>query len=209
MDIEALRAAVREAGIDGWLLYDFRRSNPIAHRVLGLSQHAFFSRRWCYYVPADGEPTALVSAVESHVLSSLPGRQRVYRTWQEYRAFLGEALDGARRVAMEYSPECANPYIAKVDAGTIELVRALGPEVVSTGDIAQRFEAVLTQDQIATHRAAGAALVRAGNGLLAWLREQLLKDADLTEYSVQHQFGRLMAAEGLAVDPDDLPLVAV
>jgi Xaa-Pro dipeptidase len=209
VDIEALRAAVREAGIDGWLLYDFRRSNPIAHRVLGLSQHAFFSRRWCYYVPADGEPTALVSAVESHVLSSLPGRQRVYRTWQEYRAFLGEALDGARRVAMDYSPECANPYVSKVDAGTVELVRALGPAVVSSGDIAQRFEAVLTPAQIASHRAAGAALVRAGNGLLAWLREQLLKNADLTEYSVQQQFGRLMAAEALAVDPDELPLVAV
>ncbi|HEV2460257.1 MAG TPA: M24 family metallopeptidase, partial [Ktedonobacterales bacterium] len=134
---------------------------------------------------------------------------RVYRTWQEYRAFLGEALDGARRVAMDYSPECANPYVSKVDAGTVELVRALGPAVVSSGDIAQRFEAVLTPAQIASHRAAGAALVRAGNGLLAWLREQLLKNADLTEYSVQQQFGRLMAAEALAVDPDELPLVAV
>jgi Xaa-Pro dipeptidase len=209
VDIEALRAAVREAGVDGWLLYDFRRSNLIAHRVLGLSQHAFFSRRWCYYVPAEGEPTALVSAVESHVLSRLPGRQRVYRTWQEYRAFLGEALAGARHVAMEYSPECANPYVSKVDGGTVELVRALGPAVVSSGDIAQRFEAVLTSAQIASHQAAGVALVRAGNGLLAWLRERLLKDTDLTEYSVQQQFGRLMAAEGLAVDPDDLPLVAV
>ena len=209
MDIAALQTAVREASVDGWLLYDFRRSNPIAHRVLGLSERAFFSRRWCYYVPAAGEPTALVSAVESHVLSGLPGRQRIYRTWQEYRALLGEMLAGASQVAMEYVPECANPYVSKVDAGTVELVRALGPTVVSSGDIAQRFEAVLTPDQIASHRAAGGALVRAGNALLAWLREQLVAETGLTEYSVQQHFGRLMAAEGLAVDPDELPLVAV
>ncbi|HKT38055.1 MAG TPA: hypothetical protein VJR48_06750, partial [Ktedonobacterales bacterium] len=82
MEIEALRAAVRDAGVDGWLMYDFRRSNPVAHHVLGLAEHAFFSRRWCYYVPAQGEPVALVSAVESHVLAGLPGEKRVYRTWQ-------------------------------------------------------------------------------------------------------------------------------
>ncbi len=209
MDIEAVRAAVREAGVDGWLLYDFRRSNPIAHHVLELSEHAFFTRRWCYYVPADGEPVALVSAVESHVLAGLPGRQQVYRTWREYRALLGEMLAGVRRVAMEYVPENAIPYVSRVDAGTVELVRALGPEVVSSADFAQRFEAVLTPEQLESHRAAGRALLRARDGIFAWVRAQVLAEASLTEYDVQREFARLMRAEGLDLPADDEVLVAV
>jgi Xaa-Pro dipeptidase len=209
VEIEALQQAVRDEGVDGWLFYDFRRSNPIAHRVLGISEHAFFSRRWCYYVPARGEPSALVSAVESHVLASLPGRQRVFRTWQEYRQILGEMLDGARSVAMEYSPENANPYVSLVDGGTVELIRSLGTEVATSGDMAQRFEAVLSPAQIASHRQAGEALLRARDLLFPWLRERLQAGAALNEYDVQQEFARLMRAEGLAVPDDDPPLVAV
>ncbi|MGH2516030.1 MAG: M24 family metallopeptidase, partial [Ktedonobacterales bacterium] len=134
MNLDALQAAIREAGMDGWLFYDFRRSNPIAHRILGLSEHAFFTRRWCYYVPARGEPARLVSAVESHVLASLPGKQYVYRTWQQYGAYLSEMVGAARRVAMEYVPNNAIPYCDLVDAGMVELVRSLGPDVVSSAD---------------------------------------------------------------------------
>ncbi len=94
LDVGKLQEAVRDAGVDGWLLFDFRRSNAVAHRVLGLPPHAHFSRRWMYYVPANGEPTALTSAVESHVLSSLPGRKLVYRTWQEYGEHLRGMLAG-------------------------------------------------------------------------------------------------------------------
>lgn len=207
--IEAIQETVRDAGVDGWLMYDFRRSNPIAHRVLGLPDEAFFSRRWAYYVPAQGEPSALVSAVESHVLSRLPGKQRVYRTWQQFQQHLGEMVAGARTVAMEYVPNCANPYASRVDGGTVELVRSLGPEIVSSGDFAQRFEAVLTPSQIESHRAAGRALLRARDGVTAWIREQLLAGADLTEYSAQQEFTRLMRAEGLHVEAGDAPLVAV
>lgn len=184
--VDELQAAVREAGIDGWLMYDFRRSNAIAHRVLGLPESAFFSRRWLYYIPAQGEPSALVSAVESHVLSSLPGRQRVYRTWQELHAHLGEMLQGAHHVAMEYVPDNAIPYCSKVDAGTVELVRSLGVEVVSSADFTQRFEAVLTPKQIESHRAAGMALLRARDGIVVWLRDRLASESvALTEYDVQ------------------------
>src|SRR5258706_15045913 len=105
--IEAIQAAVREAGVDGWLLYDFRRSNQIAHRVLGLPEGAFFSRRWVYYIPATGEPSALVSAVESHVLAGPPRRQRVFRALQELRAGIGAMVRGARRVAVGEPPERA------------------------------------------------------------------------------------------------------
>lgn len=207
--IEAIQDALREAGVDGWLFYDFRKSNPIALRVLGLPEEAFFSRRWAYYVPAHGAPTALVSAVESHVLNRLSGEHRVYRTWQQFQRSLGEMVAGAKTVAMEYTPNCANPYVSRVDAGTVELVRSLGPEVVSSGDFAQRFEAVLTPAQIESHRAAGRALLRARDGVAAWTREQTLAGTDLTEYSVQQEFSRLMRAEGLHVEAGDEPLVAV
>ncbi len=208
-DIAAMQAALREDGSDGWLFYDFRRTNPVAHRVLGLSPHAFFSRRWCYFVPTEGAPVALVSAVESHVLASLPGDQRVYRTWQEFQGILRESLSGCRRVAMEYSPDNAVPYAAYVDAGTVELIRKLGPEVVSSANIAQRFEAVLTPAQIESHRAAGLALLRARDGIFAWIRDQLSRDAELNEYSVQQEFSRLMRAEGLEIVEGEDPLVAV
>lgn len=209
LDVAALQAAVRDAGVDGWLFYDFRRSNAVAHRVLGLSPHAFFTRRWLYYVPAQGEPSAMVSAVEPHVLAALPGQRLVYRTWQEYRTLLVQMLTGARRVAMEYVPDNAIPYVSLVDAGTVELVRSLGPEVVSSADFAQRFEAALTPAQIESHRAAGRALLRARDRLFPWLRERMGADAALSEYDVQREFGRLMRAEGLDVDPDEEPLVAV
>lgn len=208
-DITAFQTALRDANVDGWLFYDFRRSNAIAHRVLGLPPHAFFTRRWLYYVPTQGEPVAIVSAVESHALASLPGAQRVYRTWREYRSLLGEALAGARRVAMEYVPENANPYCSLVDAGTVELVRAIGPEVVSSADFAQRFEAVLSDAQIASHRRAGLALQRAGDRIFGWIRERLLADDALTEYGIQQELSAYMRAEGLEVAEDEPPLVAV
>ncbi len=208
-DIAALQDAVRSEGLDGWLLYDFRHSNAVANRVLGFSPHAFFSRRWMYYVQAQGEPIALTSAVESHVLGGLPGRKLVYRTWQEYREHLKAMLAGAKRVAMEYVPENAIPYVSLVDAGTVELIRSLGVEVASSANFAQRFEAVLTPEQIESHRAAGKALLRAHEQLLRWLRPQVQAGTQLSEYDVQQEFARLMRAAGLEVEEDEKPLVAV
>lgn len=208
-DITAFQSALREARVDGWLFYDFRRSNAIAHRVLGLPPHAFFTRRWFYFVPAQGTPVAIVSAVESHALASLPGDQRVYRTWREYRELLSAALSGARRVAMEYVPQNAIPYCSLVDAGTVEFVQALGPEVVSSADFAQAFEAVLSPAQIESHRRAGQALVRAGDRVFGWVRERLLAGDALTEYSIQQELSAYMRLEGLEVAADEEPLVAV
>jgi Xaa-Pro dipeptidase len=208
-DITAFQAALRAAQVDGWLFYDFRRSNAIAHRVLGLSPQAFFTRRWLYYVPAQGEPVAIVSAVEAHALANLPGEQRVYRTWRDYRELLSEALADARRVAMEYVPLNANPYCSQVDAGTVEFVQALGPEVVSSADFAQVFEATLSPTQLDSHRRAGKALERAGERVFGWIRERLLAGDALTEYSIQCELGAYMRTEGLEVAEDEAPLVAV
>lgn len=208
-DIAAFQVVLKQEQLDGWLFFDFRRSNAIAHRILGLSEQAFFTRRWMYYVPRVGEPVAIVSAVERHALASLPGDQRIYRTWREYREIVSDTLSGARRVAMEYVPQNANPYCSLVDAGTVEFVRALGPEVVSSANFAQRFEATLTPAQLDSHRLAGEALRRAGDAVFAWIRERLLAGDDLSELSVQQRLTDLMRAERLRVEEDELPLVAV
>lgn len=207
--VDELQETLRAEHLDGWLFFDFRHSNAVAVRVLELSPQAFFSRRWMYYVPATGTPTKLVSSVESHVLNSLPGETLIYRSWQEYRQHLGQMLNGVRRVAMEYVPENAIPYVSLVDAGTVELIRGLGPEVVSSADFVQRFEAVLTPAQMESHRAAGRALMESFNRLLPWLREQMLSDAIVTELSVQREFANLMRDAGLVVPSDEKPLVAV
>src|SRR5216110_3327825 len=128
MDLERIQQALQAEKLDGWLFYDFRKSNPIAYQILSIPLDSFFSRRWFYFVPASGTPTALVSTVESHVLRSLPGEQRVFRTWQEMRTHLGDLLPAGRRIAMEYSPMNAIPYMSRVDGGTLELVRSYNVE---------------------------------------------------------------------------------
>jgi Xaa-Pro aminopeptidase len=207
--IDELQETLRAERLDGWLFFDFRHSNAVALRVLELSPHAFFSRRWMYYVPSHGTPTKLVSSVESHVLSSLPGDTQIYRSWQEYRQFLAMTLAGATQVAMEYVPDNAIPYVSLVDAGTVELIRGIGPAVVSSADFVQRFEAVLTPAQMESHRVAGRALMKSLDQLLLWLREQLISDAVVTELHVQQEFASFMRNAGLAVPEEDKPLVAV
>src|SRR5438105_15827043 len=133
-DLSAVQAAVREAGFDGWLLYDFRGQNVLALRVVGINEKKLLSRRWFYFVPASGEPKKLVHAIEPAALDHLPGgKKTVYRRWQDLETGVGELVIGAKRVAMEYSPRNANPYISRVDAGTVELVRSYHVEVMPSG----------------------------------------------------------------------------
>src|SRR5215213_3555152 len=127
-DLAAVQKALQELGLDGWLLYDFRGLNVLARRVLDMSPDRMLSRRWFYFVPARGEPRKLVHRIESGALDAYPGGKSVYLRWQELEAGVGTVLGGAKRVAMEYVPRNANPYVSRVDAGTVELVRACGAE---------------------------------------------------------------------------------
>src|SRR5215212_6975537 len=121
-----IQGALREAGLDGWLFYDFRQSDPLAYRILKLDPRQFSTRRWFYFVPAEGEPTRINHAIEQGKLDTLPGRKLIYSSWQRLNENLRDALStaGGSRVAMQYSPENSIPYISRVDAGTIELVRS-------------------------------------------------------------------------------------
>jgi Xaa-Pro dipeptidase len=207
MNIVDIQQALREESLDGWLFYDFRKSNLIAYQILGLSEQAFYSRRWFYFVPVEGEPVALVSAVEAHVLRELPGQRSVFHTWQEMRAHLASLLVRGTRVAMEYSPLNAIPYMARVDAGTVELVRSYGVEVVSSANMCQRFIARLSEEQMEGHREASRRLIAAKDLLFAQLGTDLREGTPLDEYGVQQRFLGLMQDQGLVVS--EAPLVAV
>ncbi len=207
MDIIRIQQALQSEQLDGWLFYDFRKSNPVAYQVLSLSQDEMHTRRWLYFVPAEGTPTALVSAVEAHVLNALPGAKLVFRTWQEMQAHLRNILPPGTRVAMEYSPQNAIPYISRVDAGTIELIRSLGVEVMSSADISQRFVAELSEGQIETHREAGRRLMTVKDRLFAEIGNHLRSGVEMDEYQVQQRFLLLMREAGVV--PPEPPLVAV
>ncbi len=151
--VEEIQRALSEAGLDGWLFYDFRQSDPLAYRILKLDQNQFSTRRWFYFVPASGEPTRINHAIEQGKLDLLPGRKLVYSSWPRLHELLRDALSTAAgpRIAMQYSPTGDIPYVSRVDAGTIELVRSLGAEPVTSADLVQLFEAVWTEEQYRSH----------------------------------------------------------
>ena len=198
LDIPGIQKALAREGLDGWLLYDFHGSNPVAGRITGLDRAGkMTTRRWYYLIPQSGEPRALVHAIESHNLDSLPGTKRIYGQRRLLESGLAEILEGAKRVAMEYSEGCAIPYVARVDAGTIELVRSLGVEVVSSGDLIQEFEAVWDATAIETHQAASAALYRVKDKAFAMVAERLARGERTTEYDVQQAMLGWFTDEGL------------
>jgi Xaa-Pro dipeptidase len=198
LSIPEVQRALVEDGLDGWLLYDFQGSNPIAARLTGLAASGTMAtRRWFYLIPATGDPRGLVHAIERHNLDSLPGTKRPYAGRDRLEAGLRELLQGQRRVAMEYSPENNIPYVSRVDAGTVEVVRRLGVEVVSSGDLVQRFEAIWSAEALATHRRASEALHRIKDQAFGLVRQRLASGAALDEYQVQHAMLGWMEQEGL------------
>jgi Xaa-Pro dipeptidase len=208
LDIAAVQARLREAGLDGWLLYDFHGSNPIAARLAGTDRGAHMTtRRWYYLIPASGTPRGLVHAIERRNLDGLPGDTQVYARREQLEEGLTHLLAGMRRVAMEYSPGCAIPYLSRVDAGTVELLRDRGVEVVSSGDLVQAFEAVWTPGQLATHEAAAAALYRIKDRAFAEAAAALAAGRRLTEYALQQAMVGWFDEEGLV--SDSAPVVAV
>ncbi len=158
MNLEAIQSALREAGHDGWLFYDHHHRDPIAAHILGLDEKAHITRRWYYFIPAAGEPSKLVHRIEQSRLDSLPGAKTQYASWQELHAGLQAMLAGARRLAMQYSPNNDIMYVSMVDAGTVEFLRSLGKEIVSSADLVSQFEAVLSAEQMATHAVAQRAI---------------------------------------------------
>ena len=206
MDVARIQEALRDDGLDGWLLYDFHGSNPIARRIVGLRDSAkLTTRRWYYLIPATGEPRGLVHDIERDSLAHLPGSRLIYSGHAALETGLTSMLSGVGRVALEYSPECAIPYVSRVDAGTVDSLRRLGVEPVSSGDLVQRFEAIWDDAALATHRAASGHLYTIKDRTFALIRDQLVGGA-LTEYAVQQCMVDWFTELGLVTDSP--PVVA-
>jgi Xaa-Pro aminopeptidase len=222
--VAEIQKALLAAKLDGWLFYDFRGSDPLAARILRLGEHASGSRRWFYYIPASGEPTKIVHSIERAKLDALPGKRVTYRGWEELHARVhdalntgpvvagvppaktrGDAADTAattaetkhRRIAMQYSPMNDIPYISRVDAGTIELVRSFGAEVVTSAELVQQFEAVLTPAQKQSHVEASDKLHRVLMEAFAEIGMDIRAEKPITEYDIQQFIARRLDEEGM------------
>jgi Xaa-Pro aminopeptidase len=200
LDVAAVQRALGEAKVDGWLLYDFRGSNPIARSVIGFDPKQIATRRWFYFLPAQGEPVAIQHAIEPQALRGAPGRSVIYRSWRELEQILADTLKGTARVAMEYSPGAAIPYVGRVDAGTIEMVRAAGPEVVTSADLVQMFEARWTPHQKELHDRAARDVSLAKDEAFALVKERLAAGTALKESEVQAFIAARFAHRGLLAD---------
>jgi Xaa-Pro aminopeptidase len=158
MNLDAIQSALRDAGHDGWLFYDHHHRDPIGERILGLDPRAHITRRWYYYIPAAGEPRKLMHRIEQGRLDTLPGSKGLYSSWQELAEGLEAMLSKSKRIAMQYSPNNAIMYVSMVDAGTVEFLRSIGKQIVSSADLVSQFEAVLTEKQILSHSVAQIAI---------------------------------------------------
>lgn len=199
MDIAAIQAALRDQNLDGWLFYDHHYRDPLAYRILGLNAGALVSRRWFYLIPADGEPKKLVHRIEAGKLDTLPGWKAAYSSWQELEQQLETMLAGQKRIAMQYSPRNAIMYISLVDAGTVELLRGMGKEIVSSANLVSQFEAVLTQEQIATHFVAQQKI----DAILAAGWKEIgsrVRAGSTSEFAMVEFFCEAMGREGLLWD---------
>jgi Xaa-Pro dipeptidase len=206
-DLSSVQSALRAAKLDGWLLYDFRGLNVLARRVLDIPSDAILSRRWFYFVPAHGEPRKLVHQIEPHALDGVPGSTQRYLRWQELEAGVQSLLTDCRRVAMEYVPRNANPYISRVDAGTVELIRSFGVEIVSSGDLIQQFEACWDEAQWAMHLEAAKHTRSAYDVAFAFIAERVRSAGSVRETEVQQRILAHFAAHGLITDHP--PIVGV
>jgi Xaa-Pro dipeptidase len=206
MNLPAIQAALRERNIDAWLFYDHHHRDPIAYRVLGLPSSLMVTRRWFYLIPANGEPSKLVHKIEAGHLDSLPGSKRVYSGWQELFEQIKLFLADYKTIAMQYSPNNLVFTVSLVDAGTMEVVRGVGKNVVSAADLIAQFEATWTDEQIQTHFAARDAVDSITTAAFAEIGRRV-RNGGTTEHAMQQWLLEAFQRENLVTD--DPPVVAV
>lgn len=206
--IPEIQSALAEAGVDGWFFACFQQNDPIGMDLLGLTGEGKLVSRRCYYlVPREGEPRKLVHGIESGMLDHLPGPKTVYSAWQEHRQRLGELVSGHKRLAAQYSPNNEIPTVSRLDAGTAELVRSMGIELVSSADLAQRFAATWTQEQLEGHRRANVHLHRIALEAFNRVGAALRNGDEIDEYAVQRFILDAFEQVGLWAESD--PIIGV
>lgn len=200
MDLNAIQQAIREEGLDGWLFFDHHQRDPLAYRILKLKPGSIVSRRWYYFIPANGEPKGLAHAIEAHSIDGLPGERKTYSSWTDQVDSVRSMVAGCRRVAMQYSPDCMIPYVSLVDGGTIDLVRGFGVEVASSANLIQYFETRWTEDQLASHLEAGKLVDLIRRQAFERIGEKLRMRERITEWEVQQFILQRFSEEGLYTD---------
>lgn len=207
MNIKEIQDALVDAGIEGWLFYDFHNRDQIAARILKMDTNRFASRRWFYFIPAQGEPQKLVHAIEPWRCDHLPGKKNIYLPWQQQHELLKNILSGCKNVAMQYSPNNAIPYVSIVDGGTIDLIRSFGVEVISSANLVSRFESYLTEKDIESHIEAGKVMQMVKDEAFNEIARRMKAGVPPTEYEIQKYMHGLMQANGMLWE--DGPIVAV
>jgi len=207
MNLDLIQQVLRDYSLDGWLFFDHHERDPLAYRILGFRPARHVTRRWYYLIPAQGEPRALVHRIEAGMLDALPGSKTVYSSWQLQREGLQQLLQGCKRVAMQYSPECAVPYVSMVDAGTVELVRSYGAEVATSADLVQIFEARWSAGQLESHIEAGRRIDKVLRAAFAEITARLARNDAVSEYDIKGFILESFASVGLVTDHG--PIVGV
>jgi len=207
MNLPEIQAAIQAEGLDGWLFFDHHHRDALAYRILGLADSLHVTRRWYYFIPAHGEPRKLVHRIEAGHLDSLPGTKAAYSRWQEHRSRIGELLKGAKRIAMQYSPECAIFYVSLVDGGTLEIIRSLGVEVVSSVDMVQHFEARWTAAQFESHLEAGRRVDRVRREAFEQIAAKHRIGERVGEHKIQQFIAKRFHEEGLVFDSEAIVAV--
>jgi Xaa-Pro dipeptidase len=199
MNLTEIQSALRARNFDAWLFYDHHYRDPIAYRVLGLPEGMHITRRWYYLIPAQGDPVRLVHRIESFRLDSLPGEKFLYSAWQEQHGHLKTMLAPYKNIAMQYSPNNSIPLISLVDGGTIELLRSFGKNILSSGDLVAQFEASWSEEQIASHFAAGASI----DGIMRSAFKEIgsrVRNGGTTEHEIQKFIMEAFTRENLVTD---------
>jgi Xaa-Pro dipeptidase len=199
MNLDVIQSALREQNLDAWLFYDHHHRDPIAYRILGLSESLHVTRRWYYLVPAQGEPRKLVHRIEQGRLDTLPGEKTLYSTWQELEGSLQAIVAPYKNIAMQYSPRNTIMYVSLVDAGTIEVLRSFDKNIVSSANLISQFEAVLTPDQIASHYAAQKKMDEILAGAWREIGQRVSRGA-VTEYDMVLWIREAFTRAGLTTD---------
>jgi len=205
MDLEKIQTALQSLGIGGWLFFDFHNRDHLGLKILSMDLHAMATRRWYYYIPANGSPLKLAHRVEPTKLDHLPGEKKMYSSWRELQLNLKEILGRPSKVAMQFSSMNAIPYVSITDGGTVELIRSFGHEVVSSADLVQQFEALLNEKSVKSHFKAGKLVDAILDEAFNEVRKSVKSKKYKTEYEIQQFIGRRFKANGLVTD--DLPIV--
>jgi len=200
--IQMIQETLREEHIDGWLFYNFRGSNLFATRILNIPPHIMQTRRYFYFIPAEGSAQKLVHNIEQWNLDSLPGEKTLYVSWQSLAEGVKKIVGGAKKVAMEYSPMNNIPYVSNVDAGTIELVRSQGLEIVTSANLVSRFEATWDDEQTEDNMVTAKHLRQIVDLTFGFIKQRIVSNTPLTEYDVQQFMLSEFRKRGIKTESD-------